>query len=192
MILTLTQFKGGVGKTTSSVCLATLLSADAPTLLIDSDPNRSASTWTRKGNMPFDCCNDSEAPKKLMKGSYDHVVIDTPARPAQDEIESLADGCDLLILPSTPDPLALSALGQIVRSLPDNTNYMCLLTIVPPSPQKDGNEAMETLTRNGFPVFQRQIRRYKEYVKAADECRTVKGIAWRDWTALWEELKNAV
>ena len=191
-IITFTQFKGGVSKTTSSVCLATLLSDDGPTLLIDSDPNRSATLWTRKGTLPFDCCTDSEAPKKLMKGSYANVVIDTPARPAQDEIQSLADGCDLLILPSTPDPLALSALGQVVRSLPEDTNYRCLLTIVPPAPQKDGDEAMATLIKNGFPVFERQIRRYKEYVKAADECRRVKGIPWRDWQALKSEVLEAL
>lgn len=191
-ILTLTQYKGGVGKTTSAICLATLLSQDKPTLLIDSDPNRSASLWARENSLPFECCTDDNAPKMLMSGQFGHAVIDTPARPAQEEIESLAGGCDLLILPSTPDPLAMSALAQIAHSLPDNTNFKCLLTIIPPPPQRDGEEAKAALKRAGLPVFERPIRRYKEYIKASDECRTVKGVAWHDWEALWEELKNAI
>lgn len=188
MIITLTQFKGGVGKTTSAICLSALLSAHGKTLLIDSDPNRSASLWCRKDTMPFECCDDSVAPKKLMKGGFDHVVIDTPARPAQDEIESLAEGCDLLILPSTPDPLALSALAQIASALPEGVNYKCLLTMTPPPPQRDAEEARVALSNAGLPLFEKDIRRYKEYIKAADECRVVKGVAWHDWQAVEKEL----
>jgi len=196
-VLTLTQFKGGVGKTTCAVCLATLLSDDKPTLLIDSDPNRSASLWARKGLLPFECCDDSKAPKLLMSGKFGHVVIDTPARPSSEEIESLAAGCDLLILPSTPDPLALSALAQIARSLPDGTNYKCLLTITPPPPQKDAEEARSALERHEIPMFKRAIRRYKAYIKAADQCLPVNkvqggGLAWHDWRSLWEELKDVL
>lgn len=196
-IITLSQFKGGVGKTTCAICIASLLNEQGPTLLIDSDPNRSASLWARKGCLPFTVCNDQEAPKLLMKGNFVNIIIDTPARPAQDEIDSLAQGCDLLILPSTPDPLSLSALAQISQSLPDETNYRVLLTIIPPSPQKDGEEALAALKRHNLPTFNRMVRRYKAYIKAADLGKPVHeipggGTAWNDWKALWKEIKNAL
>jgi chromosome partitioning protein len=70
-IITITQFKGGVGKTTSAVCLSSLLSDLGNTLLIDSDLNRSASIWARKGLLPFTVCDDREAPKLLSKGKYE-------------------------------------------------------------------------------------------------------------------------
>ena len=196
-IITFTQFKGGVGKTTSAICLSTLLCERGETLLIDSDLNRSASLWARKGKLPFTVCDDREAPKLLSKGKYEYIIIDTPARPASDEIESLAKGCDLMIVPTTPDPLSIAALAQITKILPEGTNYRCLLTMVPPKPQKDGAEALASLERNGFPAFKRTIRRYKAYVRATDLGLPLNkvsggGIAWSDWTTLWEELKDYV
>jgi chromosome partitioning protein len=194
-IITLTQFKGGVGKTTASICIAALLGEDS--LLIDSDPNRSASLWARKGKLPFTVCDEREAPKILSKKSFKNIIIDTPARPSADEIESLANGCDLMILPTTAEPLSIAALAQITQSLPKGTNYRCLLTMVPPKPQKDGIEALETLQRYNLPVFNRMIRRYKVYVKASDQGLPVSavsgsGTAWGDWKELAKELKQYV
>ena len=158
------------------------------TLAIDSDPNKSLTLWARKAQLPFKVCSDNEAPKLLMSGQFKHTVIDTPARPLIDELEAIAKGADLLILPSSPDPLAMSALIQIATSLPAETDYLCLITLSPPSPQKDGAEAVAALKRHGLPVISRPIRRYKEYIKAAHEGRTVRGVAWHDWEAVWEEI----
>ena len=47
MIVAVTGFKGGVGKTTTAVHLACFLAERGPTLLVDGDPNRSA-TGDRK------------------------------------------------------------------------------------------------------------------------------------------------
>lgn len=195
MIISLTQYKGGVGKTTSAICFATLLSQDANTLLIDSDPNKSATLWARKGNLPFDVCSDSEAPKRLMSGGYKNTVIDTPARPAADDIKAIAKGADMLVLPTSPDPLSLSALVQLAAELPKGTNYRCLVTLSPPAPQTDGADAIAALSRHNLPVFSRPIRRYKAYIKAADAGVIVEkapggGVAWRDWEEVWKELNN--
>jgi chromosome partitioning protein len=190
MIISLIQYKGGVGKTTSAVCLATLLQQQGNTLAIDSDPNKSLTLWARKGLLPFKVCSDNEAPRLLMSGQFQHTVIDTQARPKPDEIEAIARGADLLILPSSPDPLALAALIQIATALPEGTNYFCLITLSPPPPQRDGMEAIAALQRHGLPVLSRPIRRFKEYIKAADEGRTVRGVAWHDWQAIWKELNG--
>lgn len=195
MIISLVQFKGGVGKTTSAIAFATLLQKQGNTLLIDSDPNRSASLWARKGKLPFTVCSDSEAPKLLMSGKYQNTVIDTPARPGSDDIASIAKGADLLVLPTSPDPLSLAALIQLAGALPKGTTYRCLVTLSPPPPQTDGADAIKALTKHGLPVFSRSIRRYKAYIKAADagiEVASAPGgkIAWRDWEEVWREFNG--
>ncbi|BAY43405.1 plasmid partitioning protein, ParA family [Scytonema sp. HK-05] len=48
-IISLSSFKGGVAKTTSAIYLASLFSKDGATLVIDADPNRSATTWAKPG-----------------------------------------------------------------------------------------------------------------------------------------------
>lgn len=47
VIVTVCSLKGGVGKTTTSVALAAQLARRGPTVLVDADPQGSASTWWR-------------------------------------------------------------------------------------------------------------------------------------------------
>ena len=55
MIITVTSYKGGVGKTTTAIHLAAYLQRLAPTLLVDNDPNRSAIGWAARSEnvLPF-------------------------------------------------------------------------------------------------------------------------------------------
>ncbi len=194
-VISLASYKGGVSKTTSAIHLATLL--DGNNLVIDSDPNRSASTWAKPGGLPFQVCGDMEAAKLLRSQQFDWIIIDTPARPNDAEVEELARGCDLLIVPTTPDTLGLDAMAMLSRALPASANWRVLLTMVPPKPQKDGEQAMELLKANSFPVFSKGIRFYKAYREAAAAGTPVNqvkggGIPWRDWTDLKKEILKAV
>ena len=117
MLITVAGFKGGIGKTTTAVHLACYLSGLGKTLLVDGDPNRSATGWSKRGdsNFPFKVVDLMQA--ALYSPKYEHIVIDTAARPDENELQALADGCDLLILPTTPDALAVDALLQTVDLL---------------------------------------------------------------------------
>ena len=61
MIVTVASFKGGVAKTTTAVHLAAYLQQQANTLLIDSDPNRSATRWGSLGKLPFKVIDERQA-----------------------------------------------------------------------------------------------------------------------------------
>lgn len=188
-IITVSAYKGGVGKTTSSVCLASLLHEYGSTLLIDSDPNRSATYWAREGHLPFKVCTDASAAKLMGQNKFDFVVIDTPARPTKDEVVELSQGCDLLLLPTTPDDLSIDALAGMTQHIPSDANYQILVTMIPPAPQTDGKDAIQGLQEAGLPVLEKGIRFYKVYKRAVSEGQLLNSVkggkrVWRDWTEL--------
>jgi chromosome partitioning protein len=172
MVISVVSFKGGVGKTTTSIHLAAYLQRNQPTLLVDGDPNRScldwASRWIGPGSgLPFKVIDEKQLAKHARH--FDHIVADTQARPEMKDLKSLAEGCDLLVIPSTPDALSLSALLQTVETLQalKVEHFKILLTIIPPKPSRDGEEAVEMLKARGLPAFKNSIRRFVAFQKAA-------------------------
>lgn len=198
MIITTASFKGGVGKTTTAVHVAAYLQSKGETLLVDGDPNRSATRWARRGQgFPFKVVSEQQAAKYAK--DFQHIVIDTQARPDEEDLRDLVDGCDLLILPTTPDVLSLDALMQTIHLMKmlGSEQYRVLLTRVPPPPRKDGEDAREMLSSAGFPVFKGRIRELVAFQKAALEGAVVRqvsdrraGIAWNDYVAIGKEILN--
>ncbi len=194
MIITVASFKGGVGKTTTAIHLAAFLQNDAETLLIDADPNRSALAWANRGALPFAVTDEWQAGEHLPEDG--HVVIDTPARPDPDDLAMLAEACDLLVLPTTPDVLSLDVLALMVAYLEPLAvqNYRVLLTMMPPSRRVAA--ALQPLLESIQPrMFDHSIRRYAAYQKAAQQGQVVSAVkaakaaeAWQDYATIGQEL----
>jgi chromosome partitioning protein len=90
VIITVASYKGGVGKTTTAIHLATYLQTLAPTLLLDGDETRNAAAWRDNGKT--NTADENDPGKLLFKiadlnsaamlsAKYTHVVIDTGQRP---------------------------------------------------------------------------------------------------------------
>ena len=92
-------------------------------------------------------------------GGNDYVVIDTPARPDTGDLKELATGCDLLILPTTPDVVSLEPMLQTAEDLGETTTFRFLITIVPPYPSKEGEVMKQELQQSNVPIFETLIRR---------------------------------
>ncbi|MBV5262040.1 ParA family protein [Synechococcus moorigangaii CMS01] len=194
-IITVTGYKGGVGKSTSAIHIAAYLARNQKTILIDGDPNRTALNWSQRGEMPFTVADERQA-MRLITG-HDFAVIDTPARPNSDDLQELAKGCDLLILPTTPDVVSLEPMLAIANDVED-ARYRALLTIVPPYPSKEGETMRNELIANGVPTFQSLIRRSAAFQKAALAGKPVNQmsgrdrIPWNDFEALGKEIMEVL
>ena len=195
MIITVASFKGGQAKTTTAVHLTALLNHRSPALLVDGDPNRSATSWNRRKGFPFKVVDEKQAVR--FAKDFAHVIIDTQARPTEEDLQALAEGCDLLIVPLTPDALSLDTLFLFTDALTKlgADRFKILLTIVPPKPSRDGEEVLNTLREAGLPFFQTVIRRYKVFQKAALDGVLVKDVAdlhaadaWADYKAIAGEV----
>lgn len=196
MIITIASFKGGVGKTTSAVHLAAYLQQSAPTLLVDGDPNRSALTWARQGKLPFKVVDERAAARHARE--YTHLVFDSKARPEEEDLKALVEGCDLLVIPSKPDPLSVDALLLTINMLRaiGAEQYKVLLTIAPPKPSTDSEKAHDALKSAGYPVLDAIIRRTKAFEDAAAQGVPVNQVtanplakeAWNDYIAAAKEL----
>jgi len=176
MIITITAYKGGVGKTTTAVHLAGCLSNQGKTLLIDGDANRSILQWNESGYFPFAVADIDQADLD----GYDYVVIDTAAHPPPEDLNTLSTNSDLIIVPSTPDALSLGTTIQVINDLSD-VNYKVLLTIVPPRPSKAAKEAKQSLHKAKIPTFKTEIPRLVAFQKAALAEKLVRDTKAQGW-----------
>jgi chromosome partitioning protein len=194
MIISVASYKGGVGKTTTAIHLAAFLNKQASTLLVDADPNRSAMTWAALDKLPFKTVTDVQMAKHIR--NYEHVVIDTQARPQKEDLKELAESCDLLILPTTPRGLDLDALLKTAETLKAfAANFKVLLTMIPPAPNKDGVEAREHLVQEEVPIFIAGIKKLTAFERApllgvvvAEYRDRRSGIAARGYEDLGKEI----
>lgn len=176
MIITVCSFKGGVGKSTTAMHLAAILSRSGKTILVDCDRNHSSLHWA--GNrpegmepLPFRVEDAHGAMAAFQSSQFDHIVTDTEAR--TDNLSSLAKNSQLLILPTAPASLDLDGLVQTVEAIRQIESeegkripFRTLLTIVSPPYGPKANGVQTALENAGIPTFNAFIKEYEAFRRA--------------------------
>ena len=120
MIISVLNQKGGVGKTTLSIHLAsTLALANFSVLLIDADTQRSAMDWAacREKDPIFGIVGIPTASihkeVKLLEPKYDFIIIDGPPR-VYDVARSTIAASDFVLIPVQPSPYDIWSAKEVV------------------------------------------------------------------------------
>ncbi len=194
MFIAIVSLKGGVGKTTTAIHLATYFQQLEPTLLIDADRNRSALVWAKEEKLPFYVASQAGAPALVKR--FTHIITDMKARPEDEELKDLAEGNDLLIIPTTPNHLDLDATVKAIETLPQGVNYKILLTKVD-ARTKNGKFAQKFLEEHKLPLFKAQIPLLVAFERASQYGVTVKNYhdfrsrqGWAQYQAVGDEIIN--
>ncbi|TVQ20092.1 MAG: ParA family protein [Leptolyngbya sp. DLM2.Bin15] len=173
-ILVVLNGKGGVGKTTTAVNLAATLSETQKVLLVDADPQGSATWWIERSEngMGFDLSQETQ-PNLLSRlrqiDGYEVIVVDTPPALGSKALAATIGAADYLILPTPPAPMDLTVLIETVRQAvtPVGVAHRVLLTRVDPRSLNEAIEAQNTLLELGIPACNAFIRAYKAHERAA-------------------------
>ena len=119
-ILSVSNQKGGSGKTTLAVNLARVFARSGPAVLVDADPQRSASGFLESSpELPVVSAPDVAALQRVLRESRTaagFVVIDCP--PILPDVNAAAvAAADVVLVPCNPSPLDIAAAAPLLEAL---------------------------------------------------------------------------
>lgn len=183
-VIVLVGNKGGVGKTTLSLNLAAAFARNEPTVILDADPQGSASQWYANSEyeelLPpvFAIAADLDAQVVDLRTRYRRIIIDCPPSVLAPQTHAALRVGDFALIPVQPSPLDLWAMVHLERALEQardvNPGLEALLVISQLEARTTLSRLMpDALAELDIAVAATAIRRRAVYRASALEGRSV-------------------
>ena len=197
-VISLTSFKGGVGKSTLAVNLAGALALNASTLLVDEDPLQSCYQWAKQnGSLPMPVLLPEEVQKSDLSASR-YLLVDTEGRPKLKDLSELIRSSTWTLIPCGTSGLEIDGTLRLIDALRNAAAKLekvkVVITKAPPVGTV-GQQARDALREAGIPVANRVVRAYVAHQRAAELGVLVKDVpdprasqAWADVLELAMEV----
>ena len=197
-VISLTSFKGGVGKSTLAVNLAGALALNASTLLVDEDPLQSCYQWAKQnGSLPMPVLLPEEVQKSDLSASR-YLLVDTEGRPKLEDLSELIRSSTWTLIPCGTSGLEIDGTLRLIDALRNAAAKLekvkVVITKAPPVGTV-GQQARDALREAGIPVANRVVRAYVAHQRAAELGVLVKDVpdprasqAWADVLELAMEV----
>jgi chromosome partitioning protein len=174
-IVTVAQQKGGAGKTTLVVQLATALAADGRHVaLVDIDPQGSLTAWMRRrehrspqppAELRFSMIGGWRLSVELdrLKREADLILVDTPPH-AQSDAKGAVRAADLVLIPCQPSPLDVwASAATIDLARKERSPAVMVLNRVPPR-GRSLDEATTAMRELGAPALEARLGNRQAFV----------------------------
>ena len=173
-IIAIVSQKGGVGKSTDAINIASQLHADGEkVVLVDCDPQRSCADWSEKANdkavtvVSADTNIKKDAPK--LTTMFDWVLIDAPGKLAEVSLEAIKIA-DVVLIPYSPSQLDIwgnDNLIELVKARQNVTDGMpktALIVNMYDKRTKLSRDIHESLSSYEMPIFRSYTSKLVDYV----------------------------
>ena len=192
--------KGGAGKTTLSVNLSVGLAKQSSVVLVDADPQGSASHWRAIADndvIPVHAPGEQlDEQTRMLAGEYDYVVVDCPPSVQSVQTATVLRSGDLALIPVQPSPVDLWASVHIEQAIAQaresNPSLRALLVINQLEPRTTLSRVVgEALSEIALPVAGVSLRRRAVYRNSALEGKSIFEMGRRGAAAA-EELDQLI
>jgi len=177
-IVAIASGKGGSCKSTTTLCLAAVLSENHKVLVADTDPQGSLGWVADRSEANFDVVNETD--QKILShfreiGGYDFILCDTPPALASEALEVTVKLSDFAVLPSPTSPLDIRELTRTIKEViaPSGTPYRVLLARVDSRRINEALSIQSQLMAAGVPTFNAIARTFVAHERSIIEGKLI-------------------
>ncbi len=187
-VVSIAQQKGGAGKTTLAIQLATAWLAQGKRVaMLDIDPQGSLTAWhglrqARLGEQADGLRVQSLSGWRLgnevpaLRRAFDHVLIDSPPH-AETDAKTAIRQADLVLLPCQPNALDLWATEPTLSFALDNKTAALLVLNRVPARSRAAEAILAEIKAKGWPLAKARLGNRQAFAASISEGRGIAELA---------------